>query len=91
MRRPDAPIRGRGFGVLSPRSSVLRSADPLARQVPTLTFADVAQLFGFHEVERLFDAARGALDLLREISPRLVVADFAPTVRLASSCSLRLP
>lgn len=60
-------------------------SDPRAREVPTLTFADVARLFGFGRVDALTEAVRRALALLREISPRLIVADFAPTMRLASS------
>ena len=58
---------------------------PAVRQVPTLTFADVACLFGLHRFDRLFNTTCAASDLLRDVSPRLIVADFAPTLRLASA------
>lgn len=58
--------------------------DPAARQATTLTFADVACLFGFHIVQKLHEAVLGASDLVGEVAPRLIVADFAPTMRIAS-------
>ncbi len=42
-------------------------------------------LFGYHVVEKLLHVARYTTNLLREISPRLIFADFAPTARLVSS------
>jgi rhamnosyltransferase subunit B len=59
--------------------------NPQARQFPTHTFADVACLFGFHQIEKLTHAARDGLDLLREVSPQLIIADFAPTMRIVSA------
>ncbi len=59
--------------------------DPKSRRVPTQTFADVLPLFGFHLAEKLFHATRGAAELLREVSPRLIISDFAPTIRIASA------
>lgn len=58
--------------------------DPNARRVPTHTFADVIRLFGFHDVGRLERKVRGWVALLDEIRPDLIVADFAPAVRLAA-------
>lgn len=57
---------------------------PEARHVPTHTFADVIRLFRFDEVDRLLAACRRWTELLREISPRLIIADFAPTLRLSA-------
>jgi rhamnosyltransferase subunit B len=59
-------------------------ASPHVRQIPTETFADTVRLFGFDMVELLFEAARNATRLLQEASPHLIVADCAPTMRLAS-------
>ena len=42
--------------------------NPLARQVPTRTFADVATLFGYHLVEKLQHAARYTSNVLRQRS-----------------------
>ena len=58
--------------------------DPAVRQVPTHTFADVITLFGFGQTERLRAAVTRASALLDENAPDLIVADFAPTLRLAS-------
>ncbi len=58
---------------------------PDAQRVPTHTFADVIRLFGFHRGEALLDAVHRWLDLLTILSPHLIVSDFAPTLRLASS------
>ena len=62
--------------------------DPKARTVPTHTFADVMQLFGYHLVRNLELAARNWLQMLAEIKPRVIVSDFAPTLRLASRARL---
>lgn len=59
--------------------------NPEARQVPTHTFADVITLFGFSDHERLHAAVARSAALLSEIKPDLILADFAPTVRLASA------
>ncbi|SEQ08453.1 UDP:flavonoid glycosyltransferase YjiC, YdhE family [Faunimonas pinastri] len=58
--------------------------DANARKIPTHTFADVIRLFGFDDVERLVGNAERWLTLLAEVKPDLIVADFAPTLRLAS-------
>lgn len=57
---------------------------PDARKVPTHTFADVITLFGFADVAQLRGAAERAARLLGEVAPDLVIADFAPTLRLVS-------
>jgi rhamnosyltransferase subunit B len=44
----------------------------------------VIRLFGFHEVERLGGRVQAWRAILAEVRPDLIVADFAPTLRLAS-------
>ena len=56
-----------------------------ARRVPTRTFADVMQLFGFHQVQNLAPAAQSCVKILEETAPDIIVSDFAPTLRLASA------
>ena len=56
-----------------------------ARRVPTHTFADTMQLFGFHEVQKLAAAAQNCAKILDETAPDVIVSDFAPTLRLASA------
>lgn len=58
--------------------------DPKARAAPTRTFADVMQLFGYHQVRDLERVAQNWRQVLAEIEPRVIVSDFAPTLRLAS-------
>lgn len=58
--------------------------DPRVRQVPTRSLADVMTLFGFGDSKRLRAALTRAQALLDETAPDLIVADFAPTLRLAS-------
>jgi rhamnosyltransferase subunit B len=57
---------------------------PDARQVPTQTFADVIRLFGFGETATLRSQALAWRAIIKDLSPDLIVADFAPTLRLAS-------
>ena len=54
-----------------------------ARRVATHTFADVLRLFGYTDPVRLLAAAREWRTLVEEVRPDLIVADFAPTLRLA--------
>ena len=58
--------------------------DPSARQVPTLSLADVLRLFRFHEFDRLMAATERWAALLDSVAPDLILADFNPTLRLAS-------
>ena len=81
------PVIRRTFGEAADvRSGVIWPApvDPGVRQVPTHTFADVISLFGFGDPKRLREAAERGRKLLDETAPDLIVADFAPTLRLAS-------
>lgn len=57
--------------------------DPAARKVPTHTLADVLKLFGYHDIERLSAMAERWDQLVGEIRPDLIVADFCPTLSLA--------
>lgn len=80
------PTIARAFG---DRASVRPSvrwpppADPGTRQVPTHTFADVLTLFGYGDVATLGGAVDLWRQLVADVRPSLVVADFAPTLRLA--------
>ena len=74
---PEVEIR-RGVAWSPPR-------DPDARTAPTRTFADVMQLFGYHQVQNLASAAQSWLKILEETAPRLIVCDFAPTLRLVAA------
>lgn len=58
--------------------------DPAARQVPTLTLADVLRLFRFQEFDQLLAATERWAALLDSVAPDLILADFNPTLRLAS-------
>ena len=75
---------------LGPRIEIRRGVfwrppkDPKARTVPTHTFADVMRLFGYHQVPNLEAATRTWLELLQDVRPHTIVADFAPTLRLAA-------
>ena len=55
-----------------------------ARQAPTHTLADVLALFSFAEPERLSEKVGQWHSLVEEIRPDLIVADFAPTLRLST-------
>jgi len=46
------------------------------------------QLFGYHLVRNLEFAAQNWLQMLAEIKPRMIVSDFAPTLRLATRARL---
>jgi rhamnosyltransferase subunit B len=78
------PVLGQGAEI---RQGVSWPApqDPEARRVPTHTFADVMRLFGYQETEPLRRRTMQWRSILAEVSPRLIVADFAPTLRLASA------
>jgi UDP:flavonoid glycosyltransferase YjiC (YdhE family) len=81
------PVLQRAFGE---RANIVQGVTwvplprPDLRNVPTHTFADVIRLFGFHESDRLTAAVDRATHLLGEISPAMIVSDFAPTLRMAS-------
>lgn len=80
------PVLAQAFGTAATlRAGVVWPApsDPAARLVPTLTFADVVQLFGYGEGARLLGATQRWRAILDETRPDLIVADFAPTLRLA--------
>ena len=53
------------------------------RKIPTHTFADVIALFGFHDAGRLSANTTHWHTILQEVIPQLIIADFAPTLRLA--------
>lgn len=59
--------------------------DPKARQVPTHCLADVLRLFDFHNVAKLAEAVKRWVDLVNDIEPDLVIADFSPTLALAKA------
>ena len=61
---------------------------PEAKTVPTRTFADVMQLFGYHQVQDLATAAQSWIRILEETAPRVVISDFAPTLRLAAAATI---
>lgn len=81
-----APLVSRRLG---DRAVLMQSVKWSARtdidvtQAPTYTFADVIDLFGFGEHATLAAAAGCWRKLVHEVKPDLVVADFAPTLRLA--------
>lgn len=54
-----------------------------ARDAPTHTFADVLTLFGFGERPYLAGKVDAWRAILQEVRPDLIVADFAPALRLA--------
>jgi len=62
--------------------------DPKARTAPTRTFADVMQLFGYHQVQGLAAAAQQWLKILKETAPQVIISDFAPTLRLAAAATI---
>jgi rhamnosyltransferase subunit B len=62
--------------------------DPEAKHVPTRTFADVMQLFGYHQVQDLATAAGSWIRILEETAPSVIISDFAPTLRLAAATAI---
>lgn len=62
--------------------SPLPSSNP--GKAPTDTFADAICLYGYDQLERLLTASMRWLDVLARSSPDLIVADWAPTLRLVS-------
>ena len=87
---PHAPSMGSlisdAFGqraTLRPGVEWLAPADPSARMVPTHTLADVIRLFRFNDASTLGPAVDRWRALIDEIKPDLIIADFAPTLRLA--------
>ena len=57
---------------------------PGAASKPTNTLADVLALFEYGDLVRLQSACLQWLDLIRTVSPELIIADFSPTLRLVS-------
>ena len=80
------PIVRRAFG---DKARVLEGvqwpapSDPNVRKIPTHTFADVIAIFGFHDGGRLTAKTAQWHTILQEVMPHLIIADFAPTLRLA--------
>jgi UDP:flavonoid glycosyltransferase YjiC (YdhE family) len=79
------PIIRRAFG---DKARVLegirwRPSDPNFRKIRTHTFADVGAIFGFHDDEILSAKTAQWHTILRQVVPDLIVAEFAPTLRLA--------
>ena len=58
-------------------------ADPGVRKVPTCTFADVLRLFSYDDPAVLGPAVERWRLLVDDVRPDLIIADFAPTLRLA--------
>ncbi|MEM6903037.1 MAG: hypothetical protein AAF556_07345, partial [Pseudomonadota bacterium] len=57
--------------------------DPEMRKKPTHVLADVLHLFAYNNTDELERQTRIWKDLLDRFKPDLIVADFAPTLRLA--------
>jgi len=57
--------------------------DPEMRRKPTHVLADVLQLFNYAEPNLLEKQTRAWKKIVDEVDPDLIVADFAPTLRLA--------
>jgi UDP:flavonoid glycosyltransferase YjiC (YdhE family) len=80
------PIVRRAFG---DKARVLEGVhwpvpnDPNIRKIPTHTFADVIAIIGFNEGDKLSAKTAHWYTILREVAPTLIIADFAPTLRLA--------
>jgi rhamnosyltransferase subunit B len=80
------PIVRRAFG---DKARVLEAVqwpapnDPNIRKIPTHTFADVIAIFGFHDVGRLLAKTAHWRTVLQQVMPKLIIADLAPTLRLA--------
>ena len=81
-----APVIERALG----RNAELRAgvtwqapSDPAVQRAPTHSFADVLQLFGYADPALLKKMVDRWRSILQEIQPDLIVADFAPTLRLA--------
>ena len=57
--------------------------DPRARTLPTKTFADVLQLFGYGNIAVIGPAAEQWRRVVDDVGPDLIISDFAPTLRVA--------
>ena len=57
--------------------------DPNIRKIPTHTFADVITIFRYDDIEMLRAKAAQWHTILQEAAPDLIIADIAPTLRLA--------
>ena len=58
---------------------------PEVRKIPTKTFADAIRIFDFHNRDRLRLAVQRWRQLLKAIAPDLIIADFAPSLRIAAN------
>jgi UDP:flavonoid glycosyltransferase YjiC (YdhE family) len=80
------PIVKRAFG---DKAHVLEGVcwpvpnDPNIRKIPTHTFADVIAIIGFNDGDRLSAKTTHWRTILQDVVPNLIIADFAPTLRLA--------
>lgn len=86
-----APVLARAFGPdVAVRPGIFWAAPttPGVRQALTHTFADVIRLFGFGDAARLREKVDCWRALLDEVRPDLIVADFAPTLRIAAGGTL---
>ena len=80
------PIVRRAFG---DKARVLEGVrwpvpnDSNVRKIPTHTFADVIAIIGFNDSSKLSAKTAHWHTILQEVVPNLIIADFAPTLRLA--------
>lgn len=61
-----------------------------AANASTKTFADVLNLFGFSDTERVTTAAMGWREVLNDVKPDLVISDLAPMAYLAAGNSTKI-
>jgi UDP:flavonoid glycosyltransferase YjiC (YdhE family) len=57
--------------------------DPDVSKIPTHTLADAIAIFGFHDSRKLLARTEQWHTILQKVVPDLIIADFAPTLRLA--------
>src|SRR5262249_9708319 len=57
--------------------------DPNLRKIATHTFADVIAIIGFDDSGKLSAKTTHWHAIFRQVAPNLIIADFAPTLRLA--------
>ena len=78
---------GRSFSILqAPKWKVRTDID--APNMPTDTFADVLDLFAYGDVTTLANAESEWQELVGTVKPDLIIADFAPTLRLSVADSI---
>lgn len=87
---PDPSVGRRALEALHLKAEIVQGVawpalpNPDIRRVPTYTFADAICLFGYNEFERLLSKCLRWATLLWKAAPDLIVADWAPTVRIVS-------